>query len=55
MKTARVHLRLDDDLLAKARDVAGRKKMTLTALITQCLLRAVDEDRVDREIVVEQV
>jgi predicted transcriptional regulator len=55
MKTARVHLRLDGDLVAKSREVASRQKMTLTALITQCLLAVVERDKMERETFVEQV
>lgn len=53
MKEARLHLRLDPDLLARVKVYSRRKKITLTSLVEQQLTKLLEEEE-RREFEAEQ-
>ncbi len=53
MKEARLHLRLDPDLLRRVKVYSRQKKITLTSLVEQQLKKLLEEEE-RREFEVEQ-
>ncbi len=55
MKTARIHIRIDEKLLERTKRVAKRRGVTLTQLIESACREAIKQDEQDRHVDAEQI